>query len=398
MLRRLVVVASAVVLIESFFSAVLTPLVPSYRQELGLSEGATGLLIASYSIGGFLLAFPAGWFASRFNPRNAIILGLAGVAGSSALFGFSTDAVELLDATRFFLGAFGALLWAGGLSWVISAAPLARRGELMGVLMAAAVCGELVGSPVGALAADVGSSYVFGLIALISLALILLARTVPPVSEVAGQTARQAIEAVRKAGISRFGLVLITVVGPGLAVGLFMVAVPVRFDDLGISAWYLAGAFLTVSVFEALIGPPVGRLSDRVGRKPPYLVGLGLILVSAVLVGLFEPLPVIVFALLLLAIGAGFAFTTSFATVTDLATKAGLNQGYSAALTNVGWAGSLIIGTAGGGALLGAGGFPLAALVMVAMMVLIGLISAASRYPEPVTEEDEAATLATEGA
>lgn len=388
MLLRLLIVASGVILIESFFSAVLTPLVPGYREDLGLTEGATGLLVASYSIGGFLLAFPAGWFASRYNPRSAVVLGLAGVGVFSLLFGFA-DRVEVLDASRFFLGAFGALLWAGGMSWIISAAPLDRRGEFMGILMAAAVVGELVGSPIGALADDVGTEYVFGAMLLVAVVLVLLAQTVPPVAEASGQTAREAIERLRGGGVRRFGVALITVAAPGTAVGLVMVLIPVRFEDLGISAWYLAAVFLGMSVVEATVGPVIGRVSDRVGRKRPFLVGLSGIIAATALVGLFEPLAVLLPAMLLFAVGAGFAFTTSFAVVTDLATRVGLNQGYSAALTNVGWAGSIIVGAMGGGALLGAGGFSTAALVMVALMSVIAIISWRAVYPEPVTGEDE---------
>lgn len=391
MLARLLIVASGVILIESFFSAVLTPLVPAYREDLGLTEGATGILVASYSIGGFLLAFPAGWFASRFNPRNAVVVGLLGVGVSSALFGFAGQ-VEVLDASRFFLGAFGALLWAGGMSWIISAAPLGRRGEFMGILMAAAVVGELVGSPIGALADDVGTEYVFGAMLLVALVLIFLARTVPPVAEASGQTAGEAIKRIRSGGIGRFGVALMAVAAPGIAVGLVMVLIPVRFEDLGISAWYLAAVFLGVSIVEATVGPVIGRVSDRVGRKRPYLVGLVGIIVATVLVGLFESLGAILPAMLLFAVGAGFAFTTSFAVVTDLATRVGLNQGYSAAVTNVGWAGSIIIGAVGGGALLGAGGFSLAALVLAALMAAIALVSWRAVYPEPVTDDGSVAT------
>lgn len=73
--RRLLFLVCAVLLLESFFSAVLTPLVPSYRSDLGLTETATGNLVTSYAAGSLLTALPAGWFASRFNPRRAVIVG-----------------------------------------------------------------------------------------------------------------------------------------------------------------------------------------------------------------------------------------------------------------------------------------------------------------------------------
>lgn len=256
----------------------------------------------------------------------------------------------------------------------------------MGVLMAAAVVGEMVGSPVGALADEVGTEYVFGAFVVISALLILLARTVPPVAEASGQTARQAIERVRNGGPSRFVVALLAVVGPGIAVGLIMVLAPLQFEEVGASAWYLAAVFLMMSVIEAVVGPPIGRLSDRIGRKKPFLVGLSAILVAIVFVGLFDSRPVMILAIVLFALGCGAAFTTSFALVTDLATSVGLNQGYSAALTNVGWAGSIIIGAIGGGALLGAGGFTLAVFVMAALMTGIAIVSWRDIAPAPTGE------------
>ena len=232
MTKRLLFLACAVLLLESFFSAVLTPLVPSYRRELGLTDGATGVLVAAYAAGSLLCALPAGWFASRFNPRKAVILGLIGVGLSSALFGFAGH-VGWLEASRFFLGAFGTLLWAGGLSWVISSSPVAKRGQVMGTLLAAAVAGELAGAPVGALADEVGTEKVFGGTLLVSLLLIALARTVPAAAEADGQTARQATLAIKQSGIRAWLLALLAVIGPSIALGFILLIAPLRFDDLG---------------------------------------------------------------------------------------------------------------------------------------------------------------------
>ncbi|MEI8081420.1 MAG: MFS transporter, partial [Actinomycetes bacterium] len=262
MTKRLLFLVCAVLLMESFFSAVLTPLVPSYRNDLGLTDGATGILVAAYAAGSLLLALPAGWFSSRFNPRNAVILGLIGVGVASVLFGFASH-LAVLEISRFFLGGFGALLWAGGLSWVISAYPVAKRGQAMGILLAAAVAGELVGQPVGALADEVGTEKVFGAMLVLALLLVALARTVPAAAEADGQTAHQAVRAVKASGIRVWLLALLAVTGPSTALGAILLIAPLRFDDLGLSAWLLAGAFLAMSLVEMLVGPVAGRVAGR---------------------------------------------------------------------------------------------------------------------------------------
>lgn len=372
-LRRLIVVASAVLLLESFFSQVLTPLVPSYRNDLGLGEGATGVLVAAYSVGGLLLAIPGGWFTSRFNPRRAVITGLVGMGLASALFGFASGIV-LLDASRFLLGAFGALVWAGGMSWVVSAAPVAQRGRYLGIIMAAAVAGELLGSPVAAMAEEVGTRAVFGVVLVIALGLAALARTIPPLAEADGQGAGTAASIVRAAGRRGFPVVLLAVAGPSVATGLVMVLLPFRFDDQGLSAWWIAGAFLALSVIEVVLGPVAGRLSDRVGRRTPYLAGLALMIAAVAVLGFVTSPAVLIGVMLAFGVGAGLAFTPALAAVADLATDVGLNQGYSSAVSNIGWSASIIIGAAGGGALIAWGGYALAALVAVAVLALIAAV------------------------
>lgn len=383
MIRRLLVLSCAVLLMESFFSAVLTPLAPSFRRELGLSEGATGILLASYALGSLLLSLPAGWFTSRFNPRNAVVLGLTGVGVSSVLFGFA-DRIEVLDASRFLLGGFGALMWTGGMSWMVSAAPVARRGTVMGALMAAAVAGEFVGAPIGALADDVGTEIVFGSVALIAAGLIMLALTVPPVAEAAGQTAREALAAVRRRGPRRFAAVLVVIGGPCAATGLVMVLLPLRFDEIGVSAWYLAAALTVMALVETVIGPLAGRASDRVGRLAPYVAGLVSSALALLLLGGFGGMWVLVLALPLAATGGGLAFTPALAMISDLATDAGLNQGYSSALSSIGWAGGFILGAVGGGFLIGASGAAVAALATLALLGVAALVARHADVPLPV--------------
>ena len=380
MTKRLLSLACAVLLMESFFSAVLTPLVPSYREELGLTDGATGVLVAAYAAGSLLLALPAGWFASRFNPRNAVILGLLGVGVSSVLFGFAGH-LAVLEVSRFFLGAFGTLLWAGGLSWVISASAVDKRGQVMGVLLAAAVAGELVGQPVGALADEVGTEKVFGGMLVLALLLAALARTVPAAAEADGQSAHQAIRAVRESGVRAWLLALLAVIGPSTALGAVLLIAPLRFDDLGLSAWLLAGAFLAMSLVEMLVGPVAGRVSDRVGRTNPYLVGLAIMALCLILVALVPSFWLFALVLAAYAAGSGFAFTTSMTLVTDLATEAGLNQGYSSAASAIGWAGGVIIGAILGGLLVSAMGYLGGVLVMAALLVIIGVVTYKSAKP-----------------
>lgn len=372
--RRLIFLTCAVLLLESFFSAVLTPMVPAFRQELGLSEGATGLLVAAYAAGSLIFSLPAGWFASRYNPRTAVVVGLLGVGVSSVAFGWAGH-VAMLEASRFFLGAFGALMWAGGMSWTISAAGVAGRGQVMGTLLAAAVAGELIGSPVGAVADHVGTEVVFTGLLVLTILLAWLARTVPPVAEAAGQTAREALSAARESGVARWAFALVAVLGPSVALGSILVVVPLRVEALGLSSWVLAAGFLGMSLVEMVVGPLAGRWSDRVGRKTPFLVGLSIMAPCVVVVAIVPAFAGIAAVLAVYAVGSAFAFTTSMTWMADLATRAGLNQGYSSATSNIGWAGGLIVGAVVGGAIVGRAGFLAGGLAVAALLGVVGVVT-----------------------
>ncbi|MFM9055017.1 MAG: MFS transporter, partial [Solirubrobacterales bacterium] len=128
---------------------------------------------------------------ARYGPRRATIIGLGGVGLFSTIFGWA-DSIALLDGARFLQGAFGALMWAGAISWVISAAPRESRGQVMGTVIAAAVVGEMLGSPIGAVAHEVGTGPVFSAVLVLAVVIALFAMTIPSVAEVEGQEVNDA--------------------------------------------------------------------------------------------------------------------------------------------------------------------------------------------------------------
>ena len=369
-MRRLLVLACFVVFMETTFFAVLTPLLPSLKEDLGLSDAQVGVLSGAFAAGTLLMALPGGWFAARYGPRRAMIVGVIGVGVFSTAFGFA-DRIEILDLTRFLQGAFGALMWAGAISWAVAVAPRPRRGQVMGTIIAAAVIGEMLGSPIGALAYEVGTEIVFSSVLLLAIGITAVAMTIPPPLEVESQPVDEALTAARRARLARTALVL---AGPSAAFGMAIVVGPLKLDDLGATPWMIAAAFAGGSLVEALIGPWVGKLSDRIGRRLPYMVGLLVMAGALTVVGLFNVLPVLFAGVLLVAFGAGLAFTPASTLITDAATNGGLNQGYAAGAANVAWGGGQMIGAVGAGYLATIAGYALPTAVMVAVLGIVWLI------------------------
>lgn len=363
-MRRLVLLVSAIVLVDTMFYAVVAPLLPHYADELGLSKTAAGILTAAFPAGTLLGALPAGVLVARVGARPTVFVGLALMAGSSVVFGFA-EHIVLLDAARFVQGVGGACSWAGGLAWLIEAAPPNRRGELIGTALGAAIGGALLGPVVGAVAEATAPQAVFGSVVVVAAGLALwAARTPPPARE-----EPQGLEAVGRALRHKPVLAGMWLVGlPAAGFGVIGVLAPLRLDELGATGAAIGATFLVAAAAEALVSPVVGRVSDRRGRIVPIRIGLGL---AALLMCLFT-LPGTTLALAGLVVvtlaSLGIFWAPAMALLSDAAEHAGLHQGLAFALMNLAWATGQVTGSAGGGALGKAAGDGLA----------VGLVAAAS--------------------
>ena len=71
--RRLLIVASLIVVQDLAFFAAIAPLLPDYVDDLYLSETQAGVLTAAYPAGTLLAALPAGFMAARAGPRVTVL-------------------------------------------------------------------------------------------------------------------------------------------------------------------------------------------------------------------------------------------------------------------------------------------------------------------------------------
>src|SRR5438270_3918205 len=173
-MRRLLLLVAVLVFVDTMLYAALTPLLPHFAHELGLSKSRAGALVAAYAAGALIGGVPGGVAAVRLGARRAVLVGLAGMGLASVGFAFA-GSFWTLFAARLLQGCGSAFTWAGAFAWLLAAAPRERRGELIGSAMGAAVFGALFGPAVGAAAALLGRGLVFT--ALAGLAVVLAAWT-----------------------------------------------------------------------------------------------------------------------------------------------------------------------------------------------------------------------------
>ena len=368
-MRRLLALTSAIVLVDTVFYAALTPLVPYFNEEFGLSKSAVGVLSGAFGAGVLVGSAPGAYVASRAGVKIAAVVGLVLISVTSLAFGL-VDVVPLLVLARF-VGGFGsAFSWVAAFTWLTARAPDERRGELIGLMLSAAVFGALLGPVLGSAAATIGLVPAFAAVAIVGAAIALWA----------------GIEPAPRPGERRpFFAMLRPVLQPHLATGLWLIAlspllfsglavlVPLELSRLGWGAAAVGAVFFVSAAFEAIVHPLLGRWTDRAGYLRPVVAGL-LVTVGILLALPWAGNPWLLGLLVLLASGAFNATlvpgTALFSRDTE---KAGTDQAIAFGVTNFAWASGYAVGAPLGGTLADLGGDAISylSLTVVCLLTLV---------------------------
>jgi MFS family permease len=370
-MRRLLLLGSTVVFLDVAFYAAITPLLPDYVDELGLSKAAAGVLSAAYAAGTLTASLPAGLMAARVGPRRTLLAGLLLLGLSSLVFGFGNH-VLLLDAARFVQGVAGALAWAGALTWLIVATPEDRRGSVIGDVLGVAIAGALLGPVLGATAERIGTEPVFSSVLVLTIALSLAALRMAEPGRGAQQSLREVSQAILGPGVLRTTWY---VAAPSVLFGVIAVLLPLRIDELGGGATLVAAGFAVGAGIEAILAPVMGRLSDRVGRLRPYAAGMLICAGGIALVPAFGSLGVVMTLLIVICVGAGICFAPALAMLSDAAEISGLHQGLASGLINMAWAVGQVTGSVGGGIAATGAGDALPCLLAAALLLVTAVLA-----------------------
>jgi predicted MFS family arabinose efflux permease len=348
--RRLVALVGAVVFLDTMFFAALAPLLPEYADALALSKAEAGVLAGAYPAGVLLAGIPSGVLASRIGVKRTLLGGLLLLAATTVAFGFA-DEFSVLVAARFVQGTASACAWTAGFTWLVGAAPPARRGEVIGTALGVAIAGALFGPVLGAVASIAGTEPAFGGVGGLAVGLAAWAAATPAPTMGARQPVSTLAAALRAPAMAA-GLWFIVL--PALLFGTLGVLAPLELDRLGFGSPAIGAVFLVAAAGEAMLAPLLGRISDRRGRAVPLRIGL----VASAVIATALPWPDERFVLAALVVAAGLAFGTfwapAMAWLTDTAEGYGLDHAYAFALINLAWAPGQAAGAAAGGAVAGA--------------------------------------------
>jgi len=360
------------VFVDTMLYAALTPLLPHFAREFGLSKARAGTLVAAYAAGALIGGLPGGWAATKIGARRACLAGLTAMGLASLGFALAGSYWTLFLA-RAVQGVGSAFTWAGSFAWLLAATPRERRGAVIGSGLGAAVFGALFGPVIGAAAALAGREAIFS--ALAGLAVVLgvwtlrLEEDAPPEPQPSFATLRLA--ARERQLVAGLGLMAL----PSLLFGILSTLGPLHLAHAGWGAAAIGAVWLVGAALETVQAPLVGRISDRRGPLVPTRAALvGGTLVSLALAAGERPLlyvPLIVVG----AVSYGMLFTPAFALIANGAEAVGLAQGFAFGVMNAAWALGAVAGPAAGGAIAGATGdwipFVLGASLCAAALVAV---------------------------
>lgn len=379
-MRRLLLLVAALVWVDTMLYAALTPLLPHFAHDLGLSKGQAGVLVGGYAAGALVGGLPGGLAAGRFGPRRTVLAGLALMGLASLGFAFAGSFWTLFGA-RFVQGCASGFTWAGSFAWLLAAAPRDRRGQLVGSALAAATFGALFGPVIGSAAALAGRDVVFSALAGLSVVMaVWTIRIEPVVTE--PPVAAALVRALRT---RRFQAGLAAMALPAFLFGVLSVLGPLHLAAAGWGAAAIGGVWLVAAVFEGSLAPVAGRASDRRGVVVPMRIALafGALFSLGLALGLR---PLAYTPLIVLAEAAwGPLFTFAFVLLAEGAEEAGLAQGMAFGLMNAAWASGALVGPAAAGAVAAATGD------VVPFLVCAGLCAAA--FAATRSGHDRAAVL-----
>lgn len=290
--------------------ALLRPMLPMIRTDLGLSYTKIGVLASAFAITSGISQLPSGWLADRFGVRLMVVLGVSGVATAGLLLSFSPSYTVLLIFIVLAALLGGGYHPASAVAISTSVSPK-YRGQALGLhVIGGSSCFWIVPLLAAPIAVAWGwrSAYIALSIPIIILGAVLyiLLRRRTQIMANKHQVAKSEA-AVEKARIAWRKLLpfFILSVGTGMiiqSVGAYLSLYAV--DRVGVSEATAATLMSVTPAVGLFVAPLAGYFSDRIGGVRVMLAVSVLTMPIIYLLGAMPTVPALVTVMIIFGIAS----------------------------------------------------------------------------------------------
>jgi MFS transporter, DHA1 family, multidrug resistance protein len=381
-----VAILTAVAFTVALGFGIVAPVIPAFARQFGVSVAAAASVISVFALMRVFGALPSGRLVDRFGEPGVMAAGIAVVAVSSVLAGFSQSFLELL-VLRGSGGVGSAMFSISAQALLLGSVPGSQRGRASGLFSGGFLLGGISGPALGGLVAAWSLRAPFFIYGFLLVVPAILAAVVlrhapnqrrpaagrPPVRLLAAlgdavhsRTWRAAASANLADGFAALGM-------RGALVPLFVREVLHR------SAVWTGIGFLLFAALNGAALIPGGRVADSVGRRPVVITGCAISAVGMVMLAVLHGPWAFLAAMAVAGFGSGLLDVAPAAMIGDI-----IDRGGGTLVASYQMAGDVgsVTGPVAGGILVDSASYGAAfglAAVVLGGAALLGLISPETR-------------------
>ena len=290
----------------------IPPILPRVIDDLGLSHGQAGMLMALFALPGIFLSLGSGWLVDRFGARIVGALGIMLMGGATVALSRG-DGYSMILLARLFTGV-GAVIGVVAMQRMVTRLFQGRPlGLPTGISGSAVPLGIIViYNAAGPLAESLGWRAVplrAGLVCIAVSVVFFLAGRLLFNRQSDDQATRSVMKEIQRPDGMKViwiaGLIWFFING---AMTAFLTFAPDHYLEMGFGLKE-RGLFTSIPMWcSASLGPIIGLLADRFGGKPAFLAaGMGLLTLSLTMVAFNGASPLV----LGLGLGAAMALVVT---------------------------------------------------------------------------------------
>jgi MFS transporter, DHA1 family, multidrug resistance protein len=277
-LPREVAILTAISFTVALGYGVVAPAIPEFAREFGVSAAAAASVVSAFALMRVVGALPAGRLVDRFGEHKVMAVGIAIVAVSSLLAGFSRSFAQLL-VLRGIGGVGSAMFSVSTQTLLLVIVPGEHRGRASGLYNGGFLLGGISGPVLGGFVAawSLRAPFIIygGLLVVPGIIAALMLTDAPRRTAAATRPVRLFAAMARAVRSRAYRAAAATNLADGFtAMGVRSAIVPLYVRAvLHRSALWTGVGFLVFAALNATALLPGGRAADTFGRRPIMIAG-----------------------------------------------------------------------------------------------------------------------------